>query len=228
MVLLPVLLRVRAQQADQSGRLGALREQAHRVRGEVGRGERGRVPVGERGLQLGGARALFVTEPGTRPTGATRMLAPQPLEWIWLASCQGSRSFSRAQAGRQVFPGARLFSGDWYQSTNSSRSGRSRRLGPSTPRSIAVRRPLPSASVICVSSLTIAGVGSSISRQGPHLARIDGTSLNSVGKPSASPRARPTSVPVAARLVTIVVMRGRPSGDGRRRGGCRAVAGPAR
>jgi hypothetical protein len=70
---------------------------------------------------------------------------------------------------------------------------------------MADRNPRPSASVICVSSVTIAGVGSSISRHDPHLARIDGTSLNSVGKPSASPRARPTRAPVAARLRTVVV-----------------------
>lgn len=67
------------------------------------------------------------------------MLAPQPLESIWLASCQTRPSaFSRQQAVMQVLPGARLFSGDWYQSTNSSRSGRFRRFGVSVPRSMAV------------------------------------------------------------------------------------------
>lgn len=50
--------------------------------GEVGGGERGRVPVGEGRLQLGGARALFLAQPGSESEGATRMLAPQPLEPI--------------------------------------------------------------------------------------------------------------------------------------------------
>ncbi len=41
--------------------------------------------------------------PGASPTGATRMLAPQPLEVIWVASAQGrSSSLSSSQARRQV------------------------------------------------------------------------------------------------------------------------------
>ncbi|CAM5359219.1 hypothetical protein STANM309S_05847 [Streptomyces tanashiensis] len=144
--------------------------------------------------------------PGTSPMGATRMLAPQPLEWIWLASCQGRSPSRSRQARRQVLPGARLFSGEWYQSTNSSRTGRASRDGASTPRSMAVRMPRAKARVIWVSSVTYAFpflTGSSISRQGPTSARIDGTSLNSVGNPSASPSASPIREPVAACLVAV-------------------------
>ncbi len=104
----------------------------------------------------------------------------------------------------QVFPGARLFSGERFHATNSSRTGPSIAFGPSRPCSMAVRSPRPRASVIWVSSVTIAGVGSSISRHGPHFSRICGTLLNSVGKPSASPSARPISVPVAAFLVVVM------------------------
>lgn len=133
------------------------------------------------------------------------MLAPQPLEPVWLASCQSRSLSSSRQAVMQVRPGARLLSGEWYQSTNSSRTGRASRSGVSSPRSMAVRMPRPRASVIWVSSVTTAGFGSRIVRHGPHLARIDGTLLNSVGKPSASPSASPVSAPVAACLVMVLV-----------------------
>jgi hypothetical protein len=114
--------------------------------------------------------------------GATRMLAPQPLEWIWLASCQGrSGRSSRSQAVRQVLPGARLFSGERFQAMNSWRTTSAIASGSSTPRSITARNPRPKANVIWVSSVTSAGVGSSITRHGPYVARIDGTSRNSVG-----------------------------------------------
>lgn len=80
-----------------------------------------------------------------------------------------------------MFPGARLFSGEWYQETNSCRTAAAVADGSSTPRSITVRRARPSASVIWVSSVTSAGRGSSISRQGPYAARIAGMPWNSVG-----------------------------------------------
>lgn len=59
-----VLVRVGTQLPDQAHRLRSLRQQVHRAGGQVGRGERGRMAVGEGGLQLGGAGALFVAQPG--------------------------------------------------------------------------------------------------------------------------------------------------------------------
>lgn len=71
------------------------------------------------------------------------------------------------------------------------------------PPASASTRPSPSASVICVSSVTYAVpelTGSAIVRHGPHFSAIRAMLLNSVGNPMASPTATPTNAPVAARF----------------------------
>ncbi len=221
-----VLVGVGAQQADQAGRFGAFRQQPYGVRGEVGGGERGGVAVREGGLQLGGARALFVGEAGDEAyrgdahVGAAALgvdlagvLPGAVLTGQQLAGAQ-ARVAGRAVVLRGAPPLHELLAHRAFQPLRAER-----------PRTMAVRRPRPSARVICVSSVTIAGFGRSRERQSPYVARIEGTSLNSVGKPSASPRASPVSAPVAARLVTVVVVMrdvlpgraGAGAGGGRRR-----------
>ncbi len=196
----PALSRVFPQHVHELARPRPVREQAYGVCREIAGGQRCRVPVRERGLQLRHSRPRLFRQARhqtdrrhphvrTAPFG-TRLarLLPAPL------------LMSSSHATRQVRPGARLFSGERHHSAYSSRTGRTTRAGASGPRSLAVRSPRPKASVICVSSVTIAGVGRSIARQGPHLARICGTSLNSVGKPSASPIANPIIAPTPACL----------------------------
>lgn len=82
------------------------------MRGEVGRGEGRGVSVGESDCNWAAPARCSSLRPGTRATGATRMLAPQPLDPMRLASCQGLPRVRRSHAWRQVLPGARLFSGD--------------------------------------------------------------------------------------------------------------------
>ena len=142
------------------------------------------------------AARVSASMPGSRPTGATRMFAPQPLESATVAVTQGIPIFRRAQALRQVMPGARSLSGLSAQATNACRSGPSRQAAvQDSPASISAS---PTASAIWVSSVTRAGSpGGSAGPSGPNRCSISRTLRNSVLAARASPSARPNRQPEA-------------------------------
>jgi hypothetical protein len=90
-----------------------------------------------------------------RPTGATRMFAPHPLDAALVACRQGNPSASCQQASRHVRPGARLLSGLFSQATNSARSSGSTVATVNSPA--ASRSARATARVIWVSSVISAG-----------------------------------------------------------------------
>src|SRR2546421_3297494 len=63
---------------------------------------------------------------GNSPTGATRILAPHPLEEATVASYQGRLRSRFSQARIHVMPGARLLSGLLFQAMKAWRKGPSK------------------------------------------------------------------------------------------------------
>jgi hypothetical protein len=128
--------------------------------------------------------------------GATRMFAPQPLLAVTVAWNQGAPCSRRSQAARHVLPGARVLSGLTYHSTNCRRSGGSRCAAVNGRG--ASKSASPTASAICVSSVTSAGLPSGASGPaGGNTRRMRSTLRNSVLAPNASPKAKPKSAPEA-------------------------------
>src|SRR5689334_12268956 len=89
--------------------------------------------------------------PPSKPTGTTRIFAPQPFELMPVACCQGIPLASFVQALMQVMPGALLLSGLVLQSTNARLSGSSSVIA--VYGLVAFVKAFPTANAICVSSV---------------------------------------------------------------------------
>jgi hypothetical protein len=150
-------------------------------------------------MLLGIGQLPLVLTPN-KPTGATRIFAPQPLDSATVASCQGIPVSNFSQALKQVIPGARLLSGLLHQSTKAFLKNGSRVLAVYSPDATASKAS-PTAKAICVSSVTKAGSPSnSFGPWGGKRRIISSTDKNSVLAPKASPKANPNKHPEARRI----------------------------